>query len=297
MAEGRQNEPLSWISPLPRDHKATTSLQLLGSFAGIPESPVRESFELGTMLPVLSSCVAFQGEFPTEGALELRAKDLQEKVLSLPPLNLPTAIMMDLSYLDTLDFRAFKIEVQLSVPSLAGHVRGTDIFVCWLSGFAPSLSFLIYARSPEGRARLLQPQLEYLRGKIDTGRLAISLLIVHWYFHLTGTGLCNGADTSTDEDSLITFHSLIHGEAALNAQWVLKKQLRALEHVLWRQEDVFPGLSGFVRKYGTWGDMMEDDVSPVLAQFWELTLQDQTARVAFHKVLIHSVPLSSRLAI
>ncbi|KAK8048270.1 hypothetical protein PG994_010000 [Apiospora phragmitis] len=86
MAEGRQAECLPWISTLPPDHKATTSLQLLGSIVGIPESPIREAFDPATIIPLLSSCVAFQGKIPTVEDLELRARDLQAKVLNLPPL-------------------------------------------------------------------------------------------------------------------------------------------------------------------------------------------------------------------
>ncbi|KAK8121326.1 hypothetical protein PG999_005446 [Apiospora kogelbergensis] len=86
MAGGRQAERLSWTSPPPPDHKATTSFQLLGSIVGMPESPIRKAFEVGTMLPLLSSCVAFQGKLLTVEELELRARDLQAKVLNLPPL-------------------------------------------------------------------------------------------------------------------------------------------------------------------------------------------------------------------
>jgi len=202
---------------------------------------------------------------------------------------------MDLSYLESLQFRAFKLEAELYIPSLADHVRGTDMFFCWRSGHAPSFDLVMYARSSEGRARFLRPHLESLRGKVEAGRLAISLLVMHWYFYLTGAGLCHAADTSTGVDCIKSFHSLLHGETISSAQWVLRQQLRALEHVLERQEDVFPGLSGFVRKCGSWDGILDDDVDPVLAHFWERTLQGLTARVAFHKALIHSVPFSSRL--
>lgn len=202
---------------------------------------------------------------------------------------------MNLSYLESLQFRTFRLEVELYIPSLANNVCSTDMFFCWRSGHAPPLDLVMYARSPEGRARLLQPHLESLRGKADAGRLAISLLVMHWYFHLTGAGLCHAAETSTGVDCLTNFHSLLYDEAVYSAQWVLRKQLRALELVLKRREDVFPGLSAFVRKCGTWDGVLDDDVDPVLAHFWELTLQGQTSRVAFHSALIQSVPFSSRL--
>lgn len=86
MAVGRQAERLPWISTPPLDHKAVTSLQLLGSIFGIPEAPIGKAFEVETMLSLLSRCVAFQGKLPTVKDLELRARGLQENVLNLPSL-------------------------------------------------------------------------------------------------------------------------------------------------------------------------------------------------------------------
>ena len=177
------------------------------------------------------------------------------------------------------EFRIYQMETRFKYPMLADQITSTGFFLCWRSGFDPSVELIGHVRSPAGR-ETLQPHLHICHEKFDVGLLAISLLVMHWFFRLHGTDNHDGGIRS-GVDCLKRFHSLLYGDEIPNAQWVVAKLIRAFSSQV-------PEVSEFLQSGGTWKYLEGDDVEPVLADFWRYHVQGDSVRVAFHKATIAS---------
>jgi hypothetical protein len=167
----------------------------------------------------------------------------------------------------------------LQVPMLKDHTTSVGFFLCWRSCFDPSVELIGYVRSPEGR-QLVQSHFDIRHGQSDVGRLAISLLVMHWFFYLQGTDN-NCGEIHSGVDCLKSFHSLLHGEEIPNAQWVIAKHLPAFSSLV-------PEVSAFLQSCSTWNRLEGSDVDPVLEQFWRCCVQGDSVRAAFHKATTDS---------
>lgn len=184
--------------------------------------------------------------------------------------------MADLSRVKCIEFRIYKLETAVKFARLKGQITSACFFLCWRSGFDPSVEVVSYVRSPKGR-KLLQSPLEIRHAKFDVGFFAVSLLVMHWFFKLQGT-TNHREEIRSGVDCLKRFHSLLHGEEIPNAQWVVAKQLRAFSPLV-------PEISEFLESCGTWNQLKGDDVEPDLEGFWRHCVEGDSVRVAFHKAI------------
>ncbi|KAK6850435.1 hypothetical protein PG995_004869 [Apiospora arundinis] len=266
-----------------RDYTPARALIFLGSFIGASEVSHLRDPGMTKTLQFLSGCKAFEGERLTEEVLEQRAQLIARLPINLPLADLPAACLVDVSRIKCTEFRLYQMETRFKVPVLHDLVASTGFFLCWRSGFDPSVELIGYVRSPEGR-RIVQPYLNCLREKVDFGLLAISLLVMHWFFRLYGS-VNNAGEIRSGVDCLKRFHSLLHGDEIPNAQWVVAKHLRAFSSQV-------PEVSEFLQSCGTWKQLEGDEVEPVLADFWRYCVQGDSVRVAFHKAIIASHDVS-----
>ncbi|KAK8097340.1 hypothetical protein PG984_016479 [Apiospora sp. TS-2023a] len=240
-------------------------------------TPLTEALITQT-LQFLPGCKAFENERLTKEALKQRTHLIIGLLVNPSPVDLPAAFLVDLSRIKCAEFRVYKMETKLKITMLEDHITSAGFFLCWRSCFDPSVEIIGYVRSPEGR-KLLQPHFDTHYEKSDVGRLAISLLVMHWFFYLRGTDN-NGGEIQSGVDCLNSFCSLLHGQELPNAQWVVAKHLRALKQVF---HSLVPELSTFLQGCGTWTKMIGDDVEPVLADFWQSRVQGVPFKVAFDK--------------
>ncbi|KAK7959736.1 uncharacterized protein PG986_004590 [Apiospora aurea] len=278
LAGGRE-DPWQYHTCLQRNYTLDRSLILLGSFVGASGSPNSQDLGMTQTLEFLSGCEAFEDERPTEEVLEQRARLIKELLTNPSPIDLPAAFLVDLSRIKCAEFRIYKMETILQVPMLEDHITSVGFFLCWRSCFDPSVELIGYVRSPEGRQHI-QPHFDIRHGPFDVGRLAISLLVMHWFFHLRGTDNSCGKIHS-GVDCLKCFHSLLRGEEIPNAQWVIAKHLRAFSSLV-------PEVSAFLQSCGTWNRLEGDNVDPVLEQFWRGCVQGNSVGAAFHKAITAS---------
>ncbi|KAK8009171.1 hypothetical protein PG991_011722 [Apiospora marii] len=277
LAGGRE-DPWQYHTCLQRDYAPDRSLVRLGSIVGASGSPNLQDLRITQTLQFLSGCKAFENERLTKEALKQRTHLIIGLLVNPSPVDLPAAFLVDLSRIKCAEFRVYKMETKLKIPMLEDHITSAGFFLCWRSCFDPSVEIIGYVRSPEGR-KLLQPHFDTHYEKSDVGRLAISLLVMHWFFYLRGTDN-NGGEIQSGVDCLNSFCSLLHGQELPNAQWVVAKHLRALKQVF---HSLVPELSTFLQGCGTWTKMIGDDVEPVLADFWQSRVQGVPFKVAFDK--------------
>ncbi|KAK7967611.1 uncharacterized protein PG986_001888 [Apiospora aurea] len=263
LAGGRE-DTWQYHTCLQRDYTPARGLILLGSFVGASEFSRLQDLGTAKTLQFLSSCKAFKDEHLTEEVLEQRTELIAGLPINLPLIDLPAAFLVDLSRIKCAEFRIYKMETTLQVPMLEDHITSVGFFLCWRSCFDPSVELIGYVRSPEGR-QLIQPHLDIRHGSFDVGRLAISLLVMHWFFHLQGTDNSCG-EIHSGVDCLKCFHSLLHSEEIPNAQWVIAKHLRAFSSLV-------PEVSAYLQSCGTWNRLEGDNVDPVLEQFWRGCVQ------------------------
>ncbi|KAK8116369.1 hypothetical protein PG984_012871 [Apiospora sp. TS-2023a] len=263
------------------------SLVRLGSIVGASGSPNLQDLRITQTLQFLSGCKAFENERLTKEALKQRTHLIIGLLVNPSPVDLPAAFLVDLSRIKCAEFRVYKMETKLKIPMLEDHITSAGFFLCWRSCFDPSVEMVGYVRSPEGR-QLLQPHFDTHYEKSDVGRLAISLLVMHWFFYLRDTNN-NGGEIHSGVDCLNSFCSLLHGQELPNAQWVVAKHLRALKQVF---HSLAPELSTFLQGCGTWTKMVGDDVEPVLTDFWQSRVQGVAFKVAFDKATVpcHGIP-------
>ncbi|KAK8000496.1 hypothetical protein PG990_013096 [Apiospora arundinis] len=266
-----------------RDYTPAKGLIFLGSFIGASEVSHLRDPGMTKTLQFLSGCKAFEGERLTEEVLEQRAQLIARLPINMPLVDLPAACLVDLSRIQCTEFRLYRIETRLKVPILHDLVASTGLFLCWRSGFDPSVELIGYVRSPEGPS-IVQPYLKCLREASDLGMLAISLLVMHWFFRLHGS-VNNAGEICSGVDCLKRFHSLLHDDEISNAQWVVAKHLHAFS-------SQSHGVSEFLQSSGMWNQLDGDDVEPVLEDFWRYRIRGDSARVAFHKAIIASHDVS-----
>ncbi|KAK8016057.1 hypothetical protein PG993_014246 [Apiospora rasikravindrae] len=277
LAGGRE-DPWQYHTCLQRDYAPDRSLVLLGSIAGASGSPNLQDLRITQTLQFLSGCKAFENQRLIKEVLKQRTQLIIGLLTNPSPADLPAAFLVDLSRIKCAEFSIYKLETKFQVPMLKSHIASAWFFLCWRSCFAPSAELIGYVRSPEGR-QLLQPHLDTHYEKSDVGRLAISLLVMHWLFYLRGTDN-NGGEIHSGVDCLNSFSLLLRGQELPNAQWVVAKHLHALKQVF---HSLVPELSTFLQGCGTWTKMVGGDVEPDLADFWQSRVEGVPFKVAFDK--------------